>query len=239
MREDIAKLFGLGPNSDRLVEALTHPSYRNERATGRDNQRLEFLGDAVLGFCVTDLLCERFGDADEGRLTRMRARLVNARNLAAWARRNRLAEGLLLGRGATAGGLHNSTNVLADAVEALIAAAYLEQGLAAARRVCAKIVADELARLEAGVGRDPKSELQERLQALGREPPAYQVERTGGPPHDRWFVVSVRLQGASVAQGEGRSKRTAEQAAAQAALETGAWQAGAAGPNGEDPETHR
>jgi ribonuclease-3 len=239
MRENIAKLFGLSPDSDRLLEALTHPSYRNERATGRDNQRLEFLGDAVLGFCVTQLLFERFGDADEGRLTRMRARLVNARSLAAWARRKRLAGGLLLGRGAAANGLDNSTNVLADEVEALIAATYLERGLTAARRVCAQIVADELARLEAGVGRDPKSELQERLQAQGREPPAYQVERTGGPAHDRWFVVSVRLEGASVAQGEGRSKRTAEQAAAQAALETGAWQARAADPNGEDTEAHR
>jgi ribonuclease-3 len=236
MRSRVAQVFGLAPDSTLLVEALTHPSYRNERATEADNQRLEFLGDAVLGFCVAALLFDRFADADEGRLTRMRARLVNARTLAAWARNNDLPEALLLGRGAAGSGLRHSTNVLADTVEALIAAAYLEQGLAAARRVCSEIVADEFARLEASDGRDPKSELQERLQAQGREPPAYEVLRAGGPAHSRWFVVQVCLQGTPVAQGEGRSKRTAEQAAAQAALASGAWQLPATGLGEEDTE---
>ena len=225
MRERVASLFEVPEDAPRLVEALTHPSYRNEQATDRDNQRLEFLGDSVLGFCVTELLFFRFADADEGRLTRLRARLVNAKTLASWARRNQLAGALLLGRGAAANGLQSSTNVLADAVEALIAATYLESGLDAARRVCARVVGDELARIEAWDGRDPKSELQERVQAVGQEPPTYEVEETGGPAHDRWFVVSVRVAGNAVAQGRGRSKRAAEQAAAAVALEDGDWEA--------------
>jgi ribonuclease-3 len=224
MRADIAKLFELDEDSPRLAEALTHPSYRNEQGGERDNQRLEFLGDAVLGYCVTEVLFARFPDADEGRLTRMRARLVNAKTLGAWARNNSLSDALLLGRGAAASGLGSSTNVLADAVEALIAAAALDAGLDAARRVCSVIVADEFARVEAWDGRDPKSELQERVQAGGGEPPTYVVEQSGGPAHDRWFLVSVRVGAEVVARGKGRSKRAAERAAAAAALETGAFE---------------
>ena len=225
MVDRIAELFGLPPDAPHLVEALTHPSYRNERGENRDNQRLEFLGDAVLGFCVTELLFARFEEADEGRLTRLRAKLVNARTLARWARDNRVSEELRLGRGAAASGLDDSTNVLADAVEALIAAAYLDGGLEIARLACSRIVSRELATLRASDARDPKSELQERVQAQGREPPIYEVVESGGPPHDRWFVVSVMLDGASMAVGRGRSKRTAEQAAAAEALKTGAWSA--------------
>ena len=225
MRERIARLLELAPDAPHLVEALTHPSYRNERGTARDNQRLEFLGDAVLGFCIAEFVFERFGDASEGRLTRMRARLVNAETLAGWAREHRLSEALLLGRGAASDGLGDSTNVLADAVEALIAAAYLDGGLEVARRACHQVVAQELTRLETSDGWDPKSELQERVQALGREPPTYQVEQSGGLAHERWFIVSVRLEGRTVAQGKGRSKRTAEQAAAANALDTEVWQA--------------
>jgi ribonuclease-3 len=236
MVDRIAELFGLPPDAPHLVEALTHPSYRNERGENRDNQRLEFLGDAVLGFCVTELLFARFGEADEGRLTRLRAKLVNARTLARWARENRVSEELRLGRGAAASGLDDSTNVLADAVEALIAAAYLDGGMEIARLACSRIVSRELATLSASDARDPKSELQERVQAQGGEPPIYEVVESGGPPHDRWFVVSVILQGASVAVGRGRSKRTAEQAAAAEALKSGAWSTESASTRPEETE---
>ena len=185
MTDRIAELFGLPADAPHLIEALTHPSYRNERGEGRDNQRLEFLGDAVLGFCVTEMLFSRFADADEGRLTRLRAKLVNARTLARWARDNRVSEELRLGRGAAASGLDDSTNVLADAVEALIAAAYLDGGMEVARLACSRIVSRQLGSLSALDARDPKSELQERVQAQGREPPVYQVIESGGPPHDR------------------------------------------------------
>jgi ribonuclease-3 len=239
MREGVAQVFGLEPDAEHLTEALTHPSYRNERAIDCDNQRLEFLGDAVLGFCVADMLYSRFADADEGRLTRMRARLVNGNALARWARENGLAQALLLGRGATTDGLADSTNVLADAVEALIAATYLDAGLDVARRICARIVAEELESIETSDGPDPKSELQERVQARGRQPPTYQVEQSGGPPHDRWFLVSVRLGATAIAVGRGRSKRAAEQAAASEALASGIWQVATEGAKGSKTEVQR
>ncbi len=222
MRETIAELFGLPPDAPHLVQALTHPSYANEQRSVEDNQRLEFLGDAVLGFVTSDLLCQRFPKADEGTLTRMRAELVNANALAAWARDNGLSGALLLGRGAEAGGLRESRNVLADAVEALIAAAFLDGGLEVARAACTLVVGGAIEQLKAGA-RDPKSELQERVQARGGDPPTYRVADSGGPAHDRWFEVAVCVAGEDVAHGRGNSKRSAERAAARAALDTGEW----------------
>jgi ribonuclease-3 len=215
---ELADLLGLPANAPHLEEALTHPSYANERRSGRHNQRLEFLGDAVLGFCVSELLVARYPDADEGTLTRLRAQLVNAEALASWARKNGLPPELRLGRGADASGLRSSTNVLSDAVEALLAAVYLDAGLDAARRLCELIVASELP-LEDQVGaRDPKSELQERLQALGEGAPTYELVEAGGPAHERWFRVSVRQGERQLGEGLGRSKRAAERAAAAEAL---------------------
>lgn len=231
MVPSIADLVGLAADSPRLLEALTHPSYANERRGLDHNQRLEFLGDAVLGFCVSELLCERFSDADEGALTRMRAQLVNTEALASWARSVGLSECVRLGRGALAAGLGDSTNILADAVEALIAAVYLELGLDAARAACALVVERELQLLEDTGQRDPKSELQERLQALGAAAPTYQLLETSGPAHQRWFRVGVRQGERLLAEGAGRSKRTAERAAAAAALALGDL---AAGPNASE-----
>ena len=218
--ERLAEVLGLPADAPHLEEALTHPSFANEQRTARHNQRLEFLGDAVLGFCVSELLWARFAEADEGVLTRMRAQLVNAEALAAWARKEDLAQILRLGRGAGSAGLRDSTNVLADAVEALIAAVYLDLGLEAARSCCERIVADELAALERDGTRDPKSELQERLQAVGGDAPTYELLETGGPAHQRWFRVGVLHDGRKLAEGSGRSKRAAERAAASEALLT-------------------
>jgi ribonuclease-3 len=218
MTERPVDLLGLPADAPHLEEALTHPSFANEQRSTRHNQRLEFLGDSVLGFCVSELLCARFPDADEGALTRMRAQLVNAEALAAWARKEQLAQVLRLGRGAGAAGLRDSTNVLADAVEALIAAVYLDLGLEAARASCARIVQDELLALEQDGARDPKSELQERLQAIGGEAPTYELLEAGGPAHERWFKVGVTQAGRRLGEGSGRSKRAAERAAASIAL---------------------
>jgi ribonuclease III len=223
MRDAIAKVLGIPLESPYLDQALTHPSFRNERNAFADNQRLEFLGDAVLGFCVSDLLCERFPEADEGELTRRRAALVNAEALAEWAREHDLAAAILLGRGAAASRLGEGTNVLADTVEALLAAAYLAGGLQAARRACAEVVSSRLAAMAGQFSSDPKSELQERLQARGIEPPLYEVLESGGPAHDPWFRVCVRMGDVVVGEGQGRSKRSAERAAAANALETGKW----------------
>jgi ribonuclease III len=215
-RKRIAALVGLPAEATRLEEALTHPSFSNERRDLPDNQRLEFLGDAVLGFCVGELLFVREPNANEGVLTRLRAQLVSAEALAHWARQHELARALRLGRGAEAAGLGDATNVLADAVEALVAAVFLEQGLDAARALCRLIA--EPALQAAGPELDPKSELQERLQASSGVAPSYELVETGGPAHDRWFRVEVSHQGRLLGTGQGKSKRGAERAAAAEAL---------------------
>lgn len=216
----LAHRLGLPATAPHLEQALTHPSYANERRECPDNQRLEFLGDAVLGFCVADLLYRRFPDADEGTLTRLRAHLVNAESLASFARAFGVSEALRLGRGAGASGLRQSMNVLADAVEALIAACYLDGGLEVARHVCANVVESRLAALETASARDPKSELQERLQAHGQPAPVYELVESGGPPHERWFRVRVRVGPELLGEAVGRSKRTAERGAAELALKS-------------------
>lgn len=219
MRGQISELFAIPPDSPLLDEALTHPSYANEVRAARHYQRLEFLGDAVLGLCATEILFEMFPEADEGSLTRYRARLVNADALSQWARERSLGDALQLGRGADASGLRNSTSVLADLVEALVAVAYLEGGIEGGRVACRRILEPALSDLEADAGRDPKSELQERVQKMGNAAPIYIVADSGGTSHDPWFLVDVVVSGATLAQGRGRSKRLAERAAATAALE--------------------
>ncbi len=215
-RERIAALVGLESDVPRLEEALTHPSYSNERRDLPDNQRLEFLGDAVLGFCVGEMLFMREPNANEGVLTRMRAQLVSAEALTLWAREHELAKALRLGRGAEAAGLADATNVLADAVEALVAAVFLERGLDAARSLCVRIAEPALRGI--GPELDPKSELQERLQAQTGAAPCYELVETDGPAHDRSFKVEVRHQGVLLGEGRGKSKRAAERAAAAQAL---------------------
>ena len=215
-RDRIAALVGLSADAPRLEEALTHPSYSNERRDLPDNQRLEFLGDAVLGFCVGELLFVREPTANEGVLTRIRAQLVSAEALCVWARQHELSKALRLGRGAEGAGLGDATNVLADAVEALIAAVFLERGLDAARQLCVRIAEPALKGI--GPELDPKSELQERLQAQSGVAPSYELVETEGPAHDRSFRVEVRHQGALLGEGRGKSKRAAERAAAARAL---------------------
>jgi len=201
----------------RYFEAMTHPSYANE-SRAPDNQRLEFLGDAVLGLCVSELLSANFPSADEGALTRMRSALVNADALARWARSVDIGSCIALGRGARASGERDQTNVLADAVEALVAAVYEGLGLDAARALVREVVREPLAATDLLDGRDPKSELQERLQAQGSAAPVYRVVETRGPPHEPIFVVAVMFGDRTLAQGEGKSKRLAERAAAAEAL---------------------
>jgi ribonuclease-3 len=229
-RARVLEALGWSSPPPRLDEALTHPSYANERrrngGDAPDNQRLEFLGDAVLGLCASEILMGAYPGSDEGELSRMRAALVRAESLAAFARRVGLGEALRLGRGASAAGDRKQTNVLADAVEALVAAAYLDGGLDRARELVEKVVAEGLGEARRLGARDPKSELQERVQALGKKAPTYRLEGTGGDDHERWFEVEVMVDGTPLARGTGRSKKLAEQEAARAAL--GNW-AGAQG----------
>ncbi|MEZ4308541.1 MAG: ribonuclease III [Polyangiaceae bacterium] len=218
---DIAERLGIETPTAHLEEALTHPSYANEhRGSARDNQRLEFLGDAVLGLCVSELLMDRFPEAREGELSLMRASLVNTDALADWARAISLGDALRLGRGADAAGERQQKNVLADAVEALVGAAYLDHGLEAARKLARTIIADPLERLASGpaLERDPKSELQERVQARGGSSPRYRVVEAIGPDHSREFLIAVEVDGQPLGEGRGRSKKRAEQEAARTAL---------------------
>ena len=210
-----------------MAEALTHPSYANEqKVPSPDNQRLEFLGDAVLGVCVSELLMDAFENVDEGTLTVMRASLVNTGALAKAAKRLGIPAALRLGRGADAAGERHRTNVLADGMEAVIGAVYLEGGLTAARKVSRRVVGDALDKLiaDGGIKRDPKSRLQELVQARGLDAPVYSVVQAEGPPHARMFTVRVEVKldrgsdDAVVGDGNGRSKKLAEQEAARAAL---------------------
>lgn len=224
MSSKLLELFGLSADSPHLDEALSHPSYANEQGLARHNQRLEFLGDAVLGLCVSEYLFQRFPNADEGVLTSIRAQLVNTDALADWAREQQIADALRLGRGAEVSNLRTSNNVLADLVEALIGATYLDCGPESARAVCVRFVEPRLEQLASERTRlDPKTELQQRVQAQGGAAPTYSVVDSGGPAHDRWFVVRVRLGDGWGAEGKGRSKRLAEREAARLTLLERNW----------------
>jgi ribonuclease-3 len=216
LRQRVEALVGPGAII-RLDEALTHRSFANEAGVA-DNQRLEFLGDAVLGLCVSELLATTHADADEGKLTRMRSALVNADALASWARRVNLGACIALGRGATVGTEHERTNVLADAVEAVVAAVYEAHGLAGARALVRDIIGELLGKGDSLELRDPKSALQELVQARRMPAPTYRVVDVRGVPHRQVFRVEVVLGENALAQGEGPSKRMAERAAASAAL---------------------
>jgi ribonuclease III len=216
LRALIEGLVGEGPIA-RLDEALTHASFANEVGVP-NNQRLEFLGDAVLGLCVSEMLAEAHAEADEGMLTRMRSALVNADALAAWARRVQLGPCIALGRGATVGSEREQTNVLADTAEAVVAAVYEARGLDGARAIVRDVVGELLERATSLGVRDPKSALQEKVQSRGLPPPTYRVVEIRGAPHEQVFVVEVFVGDVAIASGEGRSKRLAERAAATAAL---------------------
>jgi len=202
----------------RLDEAMTHPSFVNEHPGQSDYQRLEFLGDAVLGLCVTELLLSHAPTAKEGQLTRMRALLVNTQALADFAHSIHLAQWVNLGKGASLSGDALQPKVLADVVEALVGAVYLEHGLDGARKLTRRIVDEPMTRRGKIAQRDPKSELQERVQRGGGATPVYHVLSVSGSDHDLRFDVEVRVEDIVLGRGQGRSKKSAEQAAARMAL---------------------
>src|SRR5690606_11056558 len=219
----VAQLFGLDSASALFVQAVTHPSFSHESPEAPHNQRLEFLGDAVLDFVVSEVLYERFPSSDEGLLTRTRSQLVITGALARFARDHGVGKVLRFGRGAAQGNLSDSDNVLADAVEALIAAAHLDAGIDAARAACVSVLEHGLRELSEAGARDAKSELQERVQALGLPAPAYSIRQVHGPAHDATFEVDVNVRGRFLATGAGRSKRAAERQAAERALQLASY----------------
>ncbi len=200
--------------------ALTHPSIaQEEEASALHNQRLEFLGDAVLQLIVTHDLYDRFCDAEEGPLTKARARLVNRRRLAAHARGLGLGEYLRISRGEELSGGRERQSALGDAFEAVIGAVYIDSGFEAVCGLVRRVFQQELDEIELLSNlENPKGELQEFLQAQSSSPPQYQLEAVSGPDHDRRFLCSVYHNGVELGRGSGKSKKEAEGQAALVAL---------------------
>ena len=203
-----------------LTNALTHSSYANEnRDRGiRDNERLEFLGDAILGFVVADYLYRSFPTRPEGELTRIRADLVCETNLAKQADTVRLGDFLLLGHGEAQGGGRKRASIVSDAMESVIAASYMDGGFEAAKGII-----DRLILRDVPTGRahnfDYKTALQELVQRKKDQELHYVLTGESGPDHDKHFEVEVCLNGAPVGKGSGSSKKRAEQSAPEAAIE--------------------
>jgi ribonuclease III len=215
-----------------LERALTHssavPELRAERAEDsaeaaplHDNERLEFLGDAVLELLAREYLLESFPEWSEGQLSKSRARIVNARSLEDAARRVKLGEHLRLGRGEEKTGGREKPTLLADAFEAVVAAVYVDAGLGPTREMLKRLLFEQALeeRGERIADSDRKSALQEFLQGHGKPPAEYRLSGESGPDHQKMFQVDVWISGERMASGEGSTKKEAEQRAAQTAME--------------------
>lgn len=198
-----------------LVRALTHRSH------GSDNyERLEFLGDSLLGFIIADTLCEKFPEADEGQLTRLRASLVRQETLAELGRELELGRFLILGPGALKSGDQARDSILSDVVEALIGVIYLDGGIEPCRQFINRMYKSRLALCEHDtILKDPKTRLQEFLQQRSQELPEYTILDITGPPHKQSFTVQCLIaDGKKIFRGQGASRRKAEQDSAESAL---------------------
>ena len=212
-------------NSLLLAEALTHPSLGHETHRHHfDNQRLEFLGDAVLQLIMTEHLYTLFPREAEGRLTKLRSRLVSREALGGHALRLELGQFLMMGRGEEACGGRQRISTLADAFEALLGAIYLDTNLETARRFVLTLAAADLAQLEIEpIDINPKGHLQETLQAISPRSPIYELVSESGREHEKTFVVRVVWEGMVLGEGGGRSKKQAETAAALEAMQCKRW----------------
>lgn len=208
-------------SGELLLEAVTHRSWAFERGEGESSnyERLELLGDAVLGLLATEWLFERYRDFDEGRLAKLKSHLVSEPVLAAQARQLGLGAAIRLGVGEERSGGRDKDSILADVFEAVLGALYLDGGLEPARALATPLLEEEAARPAARFGIDAKTALQERLQAAGWDLPEYHVTDSVGPDHRKTFVVQTLVQGELMGIGEGPSKKKAQQAAALSALE--------------------
>ncbi|MCX6865054.1 MAG: ribonuclease III [Verrucomicrobia bacterium] len=209
-----------------LAEALTHPSFAYEaHQPDFDNQRLEFLGDAVLQLIVTEELFKRFGDFTEGQLTKLRARVVSRRALARFAMAIDLGVDILLGKGEEASGGRRRLSILADAFEALIGAVYLDSDVEQARALVVRLLEPEIGGMISNPEeRNPKGELQEHLQAIHPQAPVYRIIRQSGLDHRRVFQAEVSWQNRVLGTGKGKSKKDAETRAASEALRSRLWE---------------
>lgn len=199
--------------------ALTHRSWVNEHKGQRtNNERLEFLGDAILEFIVSKDLYEKFPDKEEGYLTALRANLVNTVSLAEVAKKLKLGEKLYLSKGEEEGGGRTNTSLLADTVEAIIGAIFIDRGIDAAEKFIRENLLDDVEERASAPLKDSKSALQEFVQSKSYPAPKYSVVEESGPDHDKKFIMEVSVEGKAWGRGEGKSKSAAEQEAAKDAL---------------------
>lgn len=208
-------------NPELLAQAFRHSSYVNEVGDSdlKDNETLEFLGDAVLDLAIGHILMELFKSANEGELSKCRAYVVSERGLCDLARELRLGDYLLLGRGEELSGGREKPSILADTLEALVGAIYLDADFPRTREIIRKLFIPTIERMEIEVLRtDYKSALQEYTQQRFKSRPEYWLVSETGPAHDRTFRVAIYLNGEQRAEGEGKSKKEAEQEAAKEAL---------------------
>lgn len=219
MNSHLTEKLGISVKEELLVLALTHRSFAYESGGLPTNERLEFLGDAVLGLIITEALYEQFPDFDESRLSPLRSGVVNMRALAAIARDLELGASLRIGKGEENTGGRDKNSILADSFEALVGAIYLEHGYGPTKtvvmRLMASVLADAVAR---GAGLDGKTALQEFVAAQNWPAPEYRVSESG-PDHDKDFVAVAVVNGNTYPAGQGKSKREAEQIAARLAFE--------------------
>lgn len=217
---NVEKLKTLFEDKELLSLALTHKSWVNEHPGGRGtNERLEFLGDAVLEFVVSKELYSKFPEKEEGYLTSLRANLVNTDNLSEVAKRLGVGEALLLSKGEEEGGGRQNPSLLADTLEAIIGALFLDKGVVLVEEFIRQNIMVEIPEKASGPLKDPKSLLQEYVQAKGLPTPRYKVISQEGPDHDKKFIIEVGVSAKSWGKGEGKSKALAEQEAARKALD--------------------
>lgn len=218
MRELTARI-GIELSEQLLIKSLTHRSFAYENNLTETNERLEFLGDSVLGVVITAELFNKFPHAPEGELAKLRAAIVNSRALASVARAIGLGEFILLGKGEEASGGKDKSSILADAVEAILGAIYLEHGLQPTTEVILRLfspIIDNANSIEATL--DWKTSLSEVISSKDLAEPEYQISESG-PDHDKSFQAVITILGKVVSTGEGKSKKTAEQNAAKSAFE--------------------
>lgn len=216
---DISYLKDKFKNPELLEHALTHRSWVNEHPGVRtSNERLEFLGDAILEFVVSQEIFHMFKDKEEGYLTALRANLVNTQNLSTVAEKLDVGKYLNLSKGEIDGGGRTNKSLLADTIEAIIGALYIDSGLPLSQEFIKDHVLIDIPLKASEPLKDAKSSLQEIIQAKGSSAPRYMVVKEEGPDHNKMFTVEVYADGKPIAQGLGKSKGTAEQDAAEKAL---------------------
>ncbi|MDR0952990.1 MAG: ribonuclease III [Elusimicrobiota bacterium] len=216
MFDDIEKVLNYTfQDKNILREALTHRSHVAERRQSKDNERLEFLGDSVLGLVVAGYLYNLLAAKEEGVLSKIKSNLVSRRNLYLWAKDLALGNYIFLGQGEAASGGRERQSILSNAMEAVIGAVYLDGGFDAASKIILAWLKTQKIEEDSG---DYKSILQEYLQKKGKAAPIYEVISTVGPEHDKVFTVTALINGREIGRGKGHNKKAAQQEAAKAAL---------------------